>query len=59
MTPTDFVVFDGGSEPNRPTLDIYLAMHADVKILGPDGEYEVLSYYYDQGQMVLDVQRID
>ena len=57
MKPIDFVVFDGDSEPNMPAYRVAEAMNNDIKIHASDGEYEILSYYYSDGYLVLDVQR--
>ena len=56
MTPIDFVVFGGDSEPNQPAYQVAEAMAQPIKIFGPDGEYEVLSYYRDGFNMVLEVR---
>ena len=57
MTPIDFVVFGGDSEPNQPAYQVAEAMSQPIKIIGSDGEYEVLSYYRDGPHMVLEVCR--
>ena len=57
MRPIDFVVFDGGSTPNEPVIAVAEVMTKDIKVFGADGEYEVLSYYFHNGTMVLDVQK--
>jgi hypothetical protein len=49
MKPIDFVVFDGDSEPNIPICKVAEAMQKDIVVLGPDGEYEILSYYMSNG----------
>lgn len=56
MTPIDFVVFGGDSEPNTPVFLIHEAMNKPLRILGPNGEYEPIGYYFDDGQMVLDIR---
>lgn len=57
MTPIEFVLFDGDSEPNRPVHEVADAMRTALRIVGPDlTEYEVYSYYYDSGQMVLELK---
>ena len=56
MTPIDFVVFDGDGEPNLPAYEVAEAMTRPIKIVGPDGEYEILSYYLDGSNMVLEVR---
>lgn len=57
MKPIDFVVFDGDSSPNTPVLYIAEAMVENIKVVGEDGEYEVLSYYYnrEEWRMVLEI----
>ena len=57
MTPIEFVVFNGDSEPNQPACQVAEAMSRDIVVHGPDGEYEVLSYYRDGPHMVLEVRR--
>ena len=57
MTPIEFVVFDGDSEPNQPAYQVAEAMSHPIKIIGPDDEYEVLSYYRDGPNMVLEIRR--
>lgn len=60
MSPIEFVVFDGDSSPNTPTIYIAEAMKNNIKILGAEGEYEVLSYYYNHKEcrMVIDIGRV-
>lgn len=55
MTPLDFVVYDGNSEPNTPVHRIAEAMRLPLKIVSAFGDWEVVSYYYDDGQMVLEI----
>lgn len=55
MTPLDFVVYDGNSEPNTPVYRIAEAMQRPLKIVSASGGWRVLSYYYDDGQMVLEI----
>lgn len=57
MTPIEFVVFGGDSEPNQPVYQVAEAMTQPIKIIGPDGEYEAVSYYRDGTQMVLEISR--
>ena len=57
MRPIDFVLFDGDSSPNMPVREVAEAMTREVRVFGYDGEYEILSYYFDDGQMILDVQK--
>lgn len=59
MRPIDFVVFDGDSSPNTPAHEIADAMMKPIEIYGPDGKYQILSYYYSGGCLVLDVERIE
>jgi hypothetical protein len=55
MTPLDFVVFDGDSCPNDPIFRLVEALRNPIKIVGLNGEMEVLSYYLDGNIMVLEV----
>jgi len=57
MTPIDFVVYSGDSQPNMPVFRVAEAMQAQCKVFGPKGEMEILSYYCDpdSGCMVLEV----
>lgn len=56
MRPTDFINFDGGSSPTLPIVDIHGAMQKDICIVDSElTEYEILSYYYHNGQMVVDI----
>ncbi len=57
MTPIEFVVFGGDSDPNQPAYQVAEAMTQPIKIIGPDGDYEALSYYLDGPHMVLEVRR--
>lgn len=59
MTPIDFVVFDGDSCPNDPVYLLAEALRKDIAIRGPDGYMQVLSYYMDEGRMVLEVSYKD
>lgn len=59
MKPIDFVVFNGDSSPNMPAYQVAEAMSKDITILASDGEYDVLSYYYSEGRLVLDIERKD
>lgn len=56
MTPLDFVHFDGDSSPNDPIYKLYEAMKKPITVVGPNGELEILSYYLDNGQMILEVE---
>jgi hypothetical protein len=61
MKPVEFIIFDGGSSPNMAAHRLAEALEKDITILGPDGEYEVLSYYVSNGgqggRMFLDIQK--
>ncbi len=59
MRPIDFVIYDGDSEPNIPAHVVAMLMQVPIEVRAPDGEYEISSYYHDNGRMVLDVQRKD
>lgn len=56
MKPIDFVIFDGNSSPNIPAHQVAEAMERDIRVVGPDGEYEILSYYLSDGRLILEVQ---
>jgi len=56
MKPIDFVVFDGDSSPNTPVEKIAKAMKEPMVILGEHTEYTILSYYYHDGKMYLDIE---
>ncbi len=56
MTPIEFVVFGGDSEPNQPVYKVAEAMTKPIKIIGPDVEYEILSYYLWGASMVLEIR---
>ena len=56
MTPIEFVVFAGDSEPNIPAYAIAEAMRRPLRIVSDKKEWEVSSYYYDEGQMVLEIK---
>ena len=57
MKPIEFIHFDGDCKPSMPVLDVYTAMEKDIEIFAIDGEYEILSYYYSDGRMILDIQK--
>jgi hypothetical protein len=58
MKPVDFVVHDGDSCPNMPVLTVYEAMQRPIVVVGPKGEYEILSYFINHnGVFQLDIQR--
>lgn len=57
MKPIDFVSYDGGSSPNMPAYQVAEALQKDLVILGRScQQYEVLSYYFHEGRMYLDIQ---
>jgi len=57
MTPIEFVIFDGDSDPNQPVYQIAEAMYKPIKIHSSGAEWEVIGYYYgDEGHMVLDIK---
>ena len=58
MTPIDFVT-DIAGDYNAPVGKIAEALKKPLRVVGADGEYEILSYYCDAttGVMVLDIQR--
>ena len=56
MTPIEFVVFAGDSEPNMPVYAIAEAMRRPLRIVSDKKEWEVSSYYYGEGQMVLEIK---
>jgi hypothetical protein len=56
MKPIDFILFDGDSAPNQPVYQVTEAMQRDIRILGATCDYQVLSYYYHEGQMVLEIE---
>ena len=55
MTPIEFVVFNGDSDPNMPAFLVAEAMYKDIIIRTAQYDFEVLSYFYDDGQMVLEI----
>jgi len=59
MRPIDFVIHDGDSSPNMPAHEVAEAMMKKIVIRTEDGECEVLSYYYSDGVMNLDVKEKD
>jgi hypothetical protein len=56
MTPIEFVIFEGDSTPNQPVYQIAEAMQKTIRIFGGSKEWEVLSYYWHEGHMTLDIQ---
>jgi len=57
MTPIEFVVFDGNSDPNQPVYQIAEAMHKPIKIYSFGAEWEVHGYYYgNEDHMVLEIK---
>jgi hypothetical protein len=56
MTPIEFVIFDGDSTPNQPVHQISEAMSKPIRIFSAEKEWEVIGYYYADGQMTLDIR---
>ena len=56
MTPLDFVVFNGDSDPNMPVFRVAEAMQQDLVIRCARYEWEVLSYYFEGGKMCIDIR---
>lgn len=59
MKPIEFIHFGGDSSPNTPVHKIYEAMENHIKIFDGRGEFEILSYYYNEEDkcMVLEISR--
>lgn len=61
MKPVDFVIHDGDSTPNMPAHIVAASMEKDIVVIGPDGEYEILSYYtsngHEGGCFILEIQK--
>jgi len=55
VTPIEFVVFNGDSDPNMPVHQVAEAMYKDIIIRTAQYDFEVWSYFYDDGQMVLEI----
>ena len=51
MTPIEFVIHEGDSQ----LLHVAEAMYKDIIIRTAQYDFEVLSYFYDDGQMVLEI----
>lgn len=56
MTPIEFVVHHGDSEPNWPVHQIAEAMYKDIIIRNGHFDFEVSSYFFDDGHMVLEIR---
>ena len=56
MTPIEFVVFEGDTDPNQPVHEIAEAMHKPIEIHSSSAEWEVIGYYWSEGRMVLDIK---
>jgi hypothetical protein len=56
MTPIEFVVFEGDSKPNQPVYQVAEAMQKPIRIYSGDQEWTVLSYFFHEGQMVLEIE---
>ena len=57
MKPVEFNNFDGDSNPATPIGDIHTAMNKDIEILSSDSSFDVLSYYFNDGVMVLEIEK--
>ena len=55
MTPIEFVIHEGDSQPNMPVHQVAEAMYKDIIIRTAQYDFEVLSYFSDDGQMVLEI----
>ena len=55
MTPIEFVVHGGDSEPNMPVHQVAEAMYKDIIVRTAQYDFEVLGYFYEDGQMVLEI----
>jgi hypothetical protein len=58
LTPIDFVIFDGDSTPNLPVYQVAEAMSKPIRIYSAEKEWEVIGYYYADGQMMLDLKEV-
>jgi hypothetical protein len=56
MSPIDFILFNGDSDPNQPVYQIAEAMQEPIRIRSQWGDCQILSYYWEDGVMVLDVE---
>jgi hypothetical protein len=58
VKPIDFVTDIAGGY-NDPVGKVAPALTKNIRIFAVDGEYEVLSYYFDEDskRMMLDIQR--
>lgn len=59
MTPVDFILFGGDSSPNAPIHSVMTAMKKSLLIFGASSEYEVVGYYFNGENMVLEIQPIE
>ena len=57
MTPIDFILFNGDSNPNQPTWEVAAAMRKPIIITDGILEFDVLSYYFTEDGMVLEIVR--
>ena len=58
MTPIDFVVFSGDSEPNMPVHKVAEAMQQPVLFFVGEQQHVVCGYYYLGGQMIAELKPI-
>ena len=56
MTPIEFVVFEGDSKPYQPVYQVAEAMQKPIRIYSGDQEWTVLSYFFHEGQMILEIE---
>jgi len=56
MTPIEFVVFEGDSNPSQPVYEIAEAMHKPIEIHSSSAAWEVIGYHWNEGHMVLDIK---
>jgi hypothetical protein len=59
MTPLDFIM-DNGDDYNMPVGNWQELIKKDIRIFSNDTEWEILSYYPDDGngKMCLDIRKI-
>ena len=55
MTPIDFILFNGDSNPNQPIYEITEAMRKPIIITDGISDFDVLSYYHSDDGMILEI----
>ena len=55
MTPLDFIKEIAENDYNQAAGEVVEAMHKEIEFLTSEGKLEVLSYYYHEGHMVIDL----